>query len=266
MRRIRPPRPRHRRIRRRDLRQGRRRLDLPSGEGEGGAHGGSDLPGRATAGSAAGASARAAVAWICLVEKGKEGLAADPASPAAPPPDPRPSTPRSAVGALDPRLDPRPSTLAPSPGSAAATPRHRVPRATVHRLLREEEREEEGHRLTEDEERKGGRGTPCLVREDREEWWLPPVEGGEDWRRGREWLPVEGGVVERERWSENPKTPVYISPINQNWIRASLVCLLDHGLFRGRPYNVSAMENRFTVAGTLRRPPRLIGYFLWRAS
>jgi len=34
-----------------------------------------------------------------------------------------------------------------------------VPRAAVHRLLREEEREEEGRRLREDEEeRKGGRG------------------------------------------------------------------------------------------------------------
>jgi len=139
-----------------------------------------------------------------------------------------------------------------------------VPLATVHRLLREEEREEEGRRLREDEEeRKGGRGTPCLVREDREEWWLPPVEGGEvesGCRLREEWWR------ERERWSENPKTPVYISPINQNWIRASLVCLLGRGLFRGGPYNVSATENRFTVAGTLRRPPRLIGYFLWRTS
>ena len=60
---IRPPRPRHRRIRRRGLHRGRPRLDLPAGT------------------------------WICPVEKGKEELAADPASPAAPPPDPPPRPP-----------------------------------------------------------------------------------------------------------------------------------------------------------------------------
>ena len=61
-----------------------------------------------------------------------------------------------------------------------------------------------------EEERKGGRGTPCLVREDREEWWLPPVEGGEDRRRWREWLLVEGGVVERERGGVKTLKPPYI--------------------------------------------------------
>ncbi|XP_066309146.1 uncharacterized protein [Miscanthus floridulus] len=67
----------------------RRHLDLPGGEGEGGACGG----GRATTGSAAETSSRAAVAWICPAEKGKEGLTADPASPTAPPPDPPPGPP-----------------------------------------------------------------------------------------------------------------------------------------------------------------------------
>ena len=51
--RIRPPWLRHRWIYRRDLRHGHRRLDLPGGEGEGGTHGRSGLPGRATIGTAA---------------------------------------------------------------------------------------------------------------------------------------------------------------------------------------------------------------------
>ena len=50
---IRPPRLRHRRIRHWGLCQGRRRLDLPGGEGEGGARGRYGLPNRATAGPAA---------------------------------------------------------------------------------------------------------------------------------------------------------------------------------------------------------------------
>jgi len=230
-RRIRPPRPRHRRIRRQGLRQGRRHLDLPGGEGEGGARGRSGLPRRTTAGPAA------VHAWI----HGRR---------------PR-STPGSAsvhTGALAwirgrDAAPPRASSRRPPPveggGEGGGGPPVEGGRGG-----------EEGRKRDVVPRARGPRGVVATAGWGR--------RGSEERERVAAGWGRSGG--ERERWSENPKTPVYISPINQNWIRASLVCLLGRGLFRGGPYNVSATENRFTVAGTLRRPPRLIGYFLWRAS
>jgi len=52
-----------------------------------------------------------------------------------------------------------------------------------------------------------------------------------------------GGVVEREVSEGNTKPRVYISPINQTWIWASLVGLLGLYILGGGLYNMHALEN-----------------------